>query len=231
MRYWVVMPAAGAGQRFGAALPKQYAGLGGRRVIDWSLRLFLADVRCQGVVVAVAAEDPHWQAVAAALGNTRLSATTGGAARCDSVLRGLQALPAQPDDWVLVHDAARPCLSRTEVDALLSAVAGHPVGGLLALPIADTIKRAGDQGDVEATLPRERLWRALTPQMFRHGALGAALQAARACGNSPTDEAQALELQGHAPRLVEGSAQNIKITTPADLAFAAAVLAGRVQAT
>jgi len=231
MRYWVVMPAAGTGQRFGAALPKQYAGLAGRRVIDWSLRLFLADVRCQGVVVAVAADDPHWPAVAAQLGNTRLSATTGGAARCESVQRGLQARPAQPDDWVLVHDAARPCLSRTEVDALLSAVAGHPVGGLLALPIADTIKRADDQGDVQATLPRERLWRALTPQMFRYGALGAALLAAQARGVSPTDEAQALELQGHAPRLVEGSAQNIKITTPADLAFAAAVLAGRVQAT
>jgi 2-C-methyl-D-erythritol 4-phosphate cytidylyltransferase len=225
------MPAAGTGQRFGATLPKQYVELAGRRVIDWSLRLFLADVRCQGVVVAVAADDPHWPAVAGALGNSRLRSTVGGAARHESVLRGLAALPAQPGDWVLVHDAARPCLSRIEVDALVSAVAQHPVGGLLALPITDTIKHANAAGGVQATLPRDHLWRALTPQMFRHEALLAALQAAQRRGLVPTDDAQALELQGHSPLLVEGSAQNIKITTPADFAFAAAVLASRGIAT
>jgi 2-C-methyl-D-erythritol 4-phosphate cytidylyltransferase len=227
VRYWVVMPAAGTGQRFGAATPKQYALLAGRRVIEWPLRLFLADARCQGIVVAVADADPHWPAVATVLGDARLRATTGGAQRSESVLRGLAALPAGRDDWVLVHDAARPCLGRAEVDALLLAVADHPVGGLLALPVADTVKRADAGGAVEATLPRERLWRAQTPQMFRYGGLVAALEAARRLGLEPTDESQALELQGAAPRLVEGSAQNIKITTPADLAFAAAVLASR----
>jgi 2-C-methyl-D-erythritol 4-phosphate cytidylyltransferase len=221
------MPAAGTGQRFGAATPKQYALLAGRPVIEWPLRLFLADARCRGIVVAVADADPRWPAVAAAIGDARLRTTTGGAKRSDSVLRGLAALPAGENDWVLVHDAARPCLGRAEVDALLMAVADHPVGGLLALPVADTIKRADALGGVEATLPRERLWRALTPQMFRYGGLMAALEAARRHGLEPTDESQALEHQGAAPRLVEGSAQNIKVTTPADLAFAAAVLASR----
>ena len=228
MRYWVVVPAAGSGRRFGGELPKQYVPIAGRPAIQWSLQLFLADPRCQGIVVVVAADDSYWPAIAASVGSGRLTATGGGAERCDSVLCGLAALQsAADDDWVLVHDAARPCLSRAELDALLCAVATHPAGGLLALPIADTIKRADTAGQVEATLPRERLWRALTPQMFRRGPLTAALQAARSSGLTPTDEAQALELQGASPRLVEGSMQNIKVTTQADLAFAEAVLRSR----
>lgn len=222
------MPAAGFGQRFGAQTPKQYLPLLGRPLIAWSLQPFLDDPRCAGVTVAVAAEDPHWARVGALLADRRIASCTGGAERCDSVLAALEALPAGDDDWVLVHDAARPCLGRDERDALLAGAGTHPVGGLLALPLADTLKRADRAGGAVAdTVSRDGLWRALTPQMFRKGPLGAALRAARALGRVPTDESQAMEWQGHAPRLVAGDAMNIKVTRPADLEFAAAVLASR----
>ncbi len=227
------MPAAGSGQRFGADIPKQYLPLAGRPVIAWSLQPFLNDPRCAGVTVAVAQDDPHWPVVAASLADPRVVSCTGGPQRSDSVLAALEVSVAADADWVLVHDAARPCLGRDELDALL-CITDEPdaVGGLLALPLADTLKRAVD-GDsaagsaVATTVPRDGLWRALTPQLFRQGELRDALRAARAEGRVPTDESQAMEWQGHAPRLVAGSAWNIKITRPADLAFAAAVLASR----
>jgi 2-C-methyl-D-erythritol 4-phosphate cytidylyltransferase len=227
VRYWVVIPAAGSGQRFGGALPKQYAVLEGRPLLRWALDPFLDDTLCRGLVVALSAGDRQWSAVAAALPSGRVQTVAGGAERCDSVLQGLKALPAAPEDWVLVHDAARPCLSRAEVTALLQAVADHPDGGLLALPLADTLKQADADGGVGGTVPREGLWRALTPQMFRHGRLTEALHAARAAGVTPTDESQALERLGARPHLVVGDALNIKVTTQADLAFAAAVLRSR----
>lgn len=228
MRYWVVMPAAGFGQRFGAPTPKQYLPLAGRPLIAWSLQPFLDDPRCAGITVAVAAEDPHWPTVRASLDDPRIASCNGGSERCDSVLAALEALQAGDDDWVLVHDAARPCLGRHDLDALLAAAGTHTVGGLLALPLADTLKRAEGAGEAVAeTLSRDGLWRALTPQMFRKGPLGAALRAARALGRMPTDESQAMEWQGHAPRLVAGDAMNIKVTRRADLDFAAAVLASR----
>ncbi len=231
MQYWVVMPAAGAGRRFGASLPKQYAPLGGRTVIQWALAPFVADPRCQGIMVALAAEDTYWPAIAPQGACGRVRATRGGAERCDSVLRGLAALGAQPQDWVLVHDAARPCLSGAELDRLVEHLALHPVGGLLAVPLADTLKRAGAGGEVAATVPRAGLWRALTPQMFRHGALAQALERAAQRGEQPTDEAQAMELAGHAPVLVEGSLQNIKVTTAEDLALAEVILRSQEQHT
>ena len=227
MRYWVVMPAAGAGRRFGTALPKQYVRLAGRCVIEWSLQPFLDDVRCQGIAVALAPDDAHWAGLTLVAEPGRLLPTLGGEERCESVLRGLAALPAQPQDWVLVHDAARPCVSRAEIDALLAQLGDHPTGGLLAVPLADTLKQADADGAVAATVPRAGLWRALTPQMFRHGALTAALQWALSRGERPTDEAQALEACGGRPQLVEGSPQNIKITNAADLALAEAVLRTR----
>lgn len=216
------MPAAGSGRRFGRELPKQYMPLAGRTVIEWSLAPFLADARCAQVVVAVPAGDESFTRLPVAR-DGRVSTVVGGAQRADSVLAALQSIQAPDDEWVLVHDAARPCVSRAQVDALLEGAAADPVGGLLAVPLADTLKRE-EAGRVAETPPRDSLWRALTPQMFRLGALRAALQAARDAGRVPTDEAQALEWQGRSPRLVSGSALNLKITTAADLDLAAAIL-------
>jgi 2-C-methyl-D-erythritol 4-phosphate cytidylyltransferase len=155
----------------------------------------------------------------------RVVAVAGGPTRAISVLNGLQALiTADEEDWVLVHDAARPCVPRGDVDALIAGCRGDPVGGLLALPVADTVKQADAEGRSQRTLPREALWRAQTPQMFRHGRLLRALTQALAEGFDPTDEAAAIEKLGLRPRLVEGSPLNFKVTRPADLAFAAACL-------
>lgn len=254
MRYWLVIPAAGIGQRLGAGCPKQYLEVAGRSLLEWSLAPFLADVRCAGVVVALAPGDPWWPALRARLPATVVEAE-GGAERGDSVRRALEALASRLDDdpWVLVHDAARPCVERAEIDALLAAVAAHESGGLLALPLADTLKRQQPESAamatatattkaagprtagatdtavrVERTEPRTGLWRALTPQAFRLRALLGALHAAAAAGRVPTDESQAIEWAGHgAPLLVTGSAANVKVTTPADLALVERLLAAR----
>ncbi len=229
MNYWLVMPAAGTGRRFGGQSPKQYAPLEGRTVIDWALAPFLADTRCTQVIVALGTDDGSWNAPAGVL------TTTGGAQRSQSVRAGLAALErgAAPGDWVLVHDAARPCLDSSDLDKLLAGVADHGVGGLLGIRYADTLKRA-DESRGEAVPPmvlkteeRRGLWRALTPQMFRYGALCAALDAAHAAQRYPSDEAQALEWAGACALLVEGAATNLKVTTAADLLLAAAVLRAR----
>ncbi len=222
MKYWLVMPAAGIGRRFGTDRPKQYAALCGRTVIEWALAHFLNDERCAGTVVALAQDDPYWAALAPAT----VLVAPGGQERSQSVRNGLAALAerADRDDWVLVHDAARPCLPREDLDRLLAALDNHPVGGLLATPAADTLKRADGSGDVQRTVDRASLWRALTPQMFRYGRLCDALDRAHSAGRIPTDEAQALEWLGDHPRVIEGAAANLKITSAADLAIAAALL-------
>lgn len=222
MKYWLVMPAAGIGRRFGADRPKQYAPLCGRTVIEWALAPFLTDPRCSGAVAAIAQDDPYWAAIAP----PTVLVAAGGQERSHSVRNGLAALAdrASRDDWVLVHDAARPCLPRQDLDRLLSELEAHPVGGLLATPAADTLKRADASRDVQQTVDRAGLWRALTPQMFRYGRLCEALDRAHAAGRIPTDEAQAIEWLGDRPRLVEGAAVNLKITSAADLAIAAALL-------
>jgi 2-C-methyl-D-erythritol 4-phosphate cytidylyltransferase len=209
MKYWLVMPAAGIGRRFGAERPKQYAPLCGRAVIEWALALFLTDPRCAGAVVALAQDDPYWAAIAP----PEVLVAAGGQERSHSVRNGLAALAerANRDDWVLVHDAARPCLPPADLDRLMAVLADHPVGGLLATPAADTLKRADASGVVEQTVERAGLWRALTPQMFRYGRLCEALDRAHAAGRIPT-------------RLVEGAPANLKITSAADLAIAAALL-------
>lgn len=222
MHYWLVMPAAGSGRRFGAAVPKQYLDLAGSTVIERSLSLFVADPRCRQIIVSLdPADDRFGQLPLAALARVRTVA--GGAARCDSVRNALAVIAGADDDWVLVHDAARPCLAPEDLRALLAALADDPVGGLLATPLADTLKRADQTGCVADTPSREALWRALTPQMFRLGPLRSALVAARAAGREPTDEAQAMEWMGLRPRLVAGRADNLKITSPADLALAVAM--------
>ncbi len=237
MKYFLVMPAAGSGRRFQGDQPKQYAPLLGRTVIEWALAPFLGDSRCAHGVVVIAEGDASWHRVAARLGGERLSATSGGGERSLSVRRGLTALAgrAAPEDWVLVHDAARPCLEAGDLERLLERVEAHGGGGLLATRAADTLKQAqpgATPGDVTVarTVERAELWRALTPQMFRYATLGAALDAAHATGRYPTDEAQALEWRGASPLLVEGAATNLKLTASADLKLAEAVLRARRSA-
>jgi 2-C-methyl-D-erythritol 4-phosphate cytidylyltransferase len=229
VRYWLVMPAAGNGSRFGGDVPKQYLPLAGSRVIERALSVFLGDSRCQGIRVALGAGDGTFASLPASR-DPRVSTVTGGERRCDSVSHALDAVPADGNDWVLVHDAARPCITRAAVDALLEACGDDPVGGLLAVPVTDTLKRVDESGRVLKTPPRDGLWRAQTPQMFRRGLLRQALDSAGRSGSEPTDEAQAVEWLGHAPRLVAGDPGNIKVTTAADLAFASAWLAREHQA-
>jgi 2-C-methyl-D-erythritol 4-phosphate cytidylyltransferase len=226
VKYWLVMPAAGGGRRFGGDRPKQYELIAGRAMIEWALAPFLNDERCEDAFVALAPEDSWFDELAAAH-HPRVCVVPGGSQRCQSVHQALCALPAEEEDWVLVHDAARPCVTRAEIDALIAAVGGDAVGGLLALPLADTLKMADGDGRVSDTPDRRGLWRALTPQMFRLGALRRGLSEAIGRGLVPTDEAQAIEWLGLAPLLVAGSSQNLKVTEPADLALAAAILGHR----
>ena len=228
-RAWAIVPAAGSGRRMGAGVAKQYLLLRGRPLLSFALEPLLRCRRIEAVVLVVAAGDEDWRGSVPE--GERVLAVTGGAERCHSVLNGLAQLAdlAAPEDWVLVHDAARPCLSGAELDALFEELAGNPVGGLLAVALADTLKAADENRRVMATLPREGLWRALTPQMFRYGLLHAALADAVAAGVLVTDEATAMERAGHRPALVAGRAANLKVTGPEDLLLAEAVLRHREE--
>ena len=216
---WAVVPAAGRGTRFGGEVPKQYLQVGGRPLLAYTLDALLAHPAVAGVVVALAADDPWWPGWSDHAGKPVLTCT-GGASRAASVLAAMAALPesVRADDFVLVHDAARPNLAPADLDRLLEQGRADPVGAILAAPVRDTLKRAGDDGGIDRTEPRERLWRALTPQLFRRLQLSRALQAAADAGVEVTDEAMALERQGLRPLLVEGREDNFKVTTPADLA-------------
>jgi len=221
---WAVVPAAGIGRRMGGGVPKQYLALDGRTVLEHALDRLLDHPRVRGVAVAVARGDERFATLAVA---QRVHRVDGGAERADSVLSALAALEAheaRSGDWVLVHDAVRPCLQRADLDALIDAVLAASSGGLLAAPVRDTIKRVR-AGEVVETVPRDGLWHALTPQMFPLAALRAALESARTDGVQVTDEAQAMERAGGAPLVVEGRADNVKITRPDDLALAALILA------
>lgn len=228
-RLWAVVPAAGEGGRLGAARPKQYLPVLGRTVLEWSLQALLDGVPLAGVVVVLAPQDTLWPRLPLA-GDPRIRACEGGVSRHASVARGLAALDRQgaaPEDAVLVHDGARPCVRPADIRRLADAAAGSPDGGLLAAPVRDTLKRAAGAGTVAATVSREGLWQAFTPQLFPLGALRAALAA---CGDTPvTDEAEAMERHGARPRLVEGAADNIKLTYASDLPLVEAILAARRQ--
>ncbi|TVP90828.1 MAG: 2-C-methyl-D-erythritol 4-phosphate cytidylyltransferase [Pseudomonadaceae bacterium] len=217
--FWVVIPAAGIGQRMQADRPKQYLPLKGKALIEHTLDCFLQHPDLRGLTVCLAENDAWWPQLSCA-GDTRIQRCIGGQERADSVLNGLSALleqGAQAEDWVLVHDAARPNLARSDLDKLLQALADDPVGGLLAVPVRDTLKQVDANGRVTNTPDRSQFWQAYTPQMFRLGALQQALSAALAAGSSITDEASAMEWAGQAPRLVGGRADNIKVTRPEDL--------------
>lgn len=218
---WVVVPAAGTGSRTGLAMPKQYVDLAGRPMLHWTLDALLRHRRVAGAMVVLSAEDPHWPGWAELAGKPVLTAV-GGADRAASVRSGLRALASRvaPDHWVLVHDAARPCLEADDLDRLLDRGRAHPVGALLAAPVVDTLKQANERGESLGCLPRERAWRALTPQLFRYAPLCAALDRAAADGVAVTDEASAFEHLGLTPLLVPGSARNLKVTTADDFAQA-----------
>ena len=216
---WAVVPAAGRGTRVGGDIPKQYRDVAGVPLIAYTLRALLGHPSVEGAVVVLASGDGAWPAWAEFDGKPLLTCQ-GGEARADSVLAGLGALPAsvRADDFVLVHDAARPNLRVADLEQLLERGRNDPVGAILAAPVHDTLKQAGDDGGIDRTVPRERLWRALTPQLFRRLQLSRALEAARDAGVVVTDEAMAMERQGLRPLLVEGSDDNFKVTTAADLA-------------
>jgi 2-C-methyl-D-erythritol 4-phosphate cytidylyltransferase len=225
---WCVVPAAGKGVRAGGDRPKQYQLLAGRPLIDHTLERLAAHPRIAGLVVAIAAGDRHFAAMDR-IGGKPLIVATGGGERSDSVLAGLCALPSSvaDDDFVLVHDAARPCVRADDIVRLIEW-AGQAEGGLLGAPLRDTLKRADADCHSIATEPRDGRWRAFTPQMFRRGALAHALRLAASDGIVVSDEAMAMERTGVTPRLVEGSEDNIKVTTPADFALAEFLL-GRTR--
>jgi len=221
--FHVIIPAAGAGSRMGSSIPKQYLPLFGKPVIQQTLAVFDANPRVNSITLILSSDDTFWDAA-----NINLSAKTqvlycGGGTRAATVLNGLQALQdnVDPEDWILVHDAVRPGLSAATLALLLEALETDSVGGLLAIPLADTLKRVDSEQRVMSTEPRDGLWQAQTPQMFRYGLLTKALQQA---GNAPTDEAQAVEALGFKPKLVSGELRNLKITYPQDLALVEAML-------
>lgn len=220
-----LVPAAGSGSRLGAGKPKQYLPLAGRPMLWHALAALGRHARIGRVYVVLAADDrefERWDFTDCAPQLRVLRC--GGKTRAESVANGLRAMAAEvrAEDWVLVHDAARPCLAQAELDRLIASVEGDAVGGILALPLADTLKRADDAGRIARTEPREGLWAAQTPQMFRHGLLLRALEQAGPA--IPTDEAAAVEALGLRPRLVEGDARNFKVTWPRDLELAELIL-------
>ncbi len=219
---WGVVPAAGVGRRMGSEIPKQYLPLMGRPVLDHTLEKLLSCPSISGVCVALSPDDGWWSSCSSA-SDPRILRATGGSERCYSVLNALGRLKkeAAASDWVLVHDAVRPCLRRSDIEKMIGALGEHDVGGILGIPLQDTVKRVGMSRRIKETLPRAQLWRAFTPQMFRLGTLSTALANAIESGNLVTDESSAMEFAGHAPVLVEGQPDNIKITQPDDLTLAA----------
>lgn len=217
-RFHIVIPAAGIGNRMETAIPKQYLPLSGKPMISYSIQTFFASPRIASINLALSPEDYFWRNLDLAA-NSRLQLHyTGGETRAQTVLNTLYALKSQVDvdDWILVHDAARPGLILPLLDTLLDSLESDAVGGLLALPLADTLKQSNADTRVKSTIPREGLWQAQTPQMFRYSLLTNALES---FDGTPTDEAQAVEALGLEPKLVIGSLRNMKVTYPQDMAL------------
>ncbi|MGH8273696.1 MAG: 2-C-methyl-D-erythritol 4-phosphate cytidylyltransferase [Gammaproteobacteria bacterium] len=229
MTIWVVIPAAGTGIRFGAPRPKQYLPLAGRPMLARVLDLFFGSSLIDGVVVALAANDEEWPQVKPVHPGKPLVTVVGGASRAESVAAALGAISDQTagEDWALVHDAARPCLSPADLERLIRELQDDPVGGILATRVVDTLKRADASGLIAETVARTGLWHAQTPQMFRYGLLRRALADAISAGVMVTDEAMAMELAGFAPRLIAAQENNLKVTRAEDLPLAEAVHAAR----
>ena len=223
-RIWAVVPAAGIGKRMQSALPKQYLKLNGTPVLQHCLQHLLDIPRVTGLIIAIRDDDQYWNDIQLS-SNKPIIVTQGGAERCDSVLNALQCLSQQAafnteQDWVMVHDAVRPCVRHSDIERLIDTVGTDPAGGLLAMPVRDTMKRQQNNARVAQTVDREGLWHAQTPQLFPWQALHQALRDARQKGHLITDESSAMEMAGYAPQLVEGGADNIKITRAEDLRLA-----------
>ncbi len=217
---YAVVPAAGIGERMGAGFPKQYLSLAGKTLAEHTLNRLLSFAPIDRVLVAVSAQDPWWPTLGVS-SHPRIATVTGGAARAESVRNGVsQALALGGESaWVLVHDMARPLVRLSDIQNLLDQTDRQ--GAILALPVVDTIKQSGEDLHIDSTVDRERIWRALTPQLFPAARLYEALSADL---DGVTDEASAIERQGGRPRLVAGQSDNIKITVPADLALAGFIL-------
>jgi 2-C-methyl-D-erythritol 4-phosphate cytidylyltransferase len=229
-KIFALVPAAGQGTRIGDAMPKQYLPLAGKPMLFHSLETLASVQRIHAVVAILSPLDRHWgEHDWSAFPDKIEAAFTGGANRAESVLNALKHLAARiaRDDWVLVHDAARPCIGKSLVEQFIDEIEGDPVGGLLAMPLADTLKRAEETLRVAETIPRDGLWRAQTPQMFRNELLSRGLQRKP----DATDESQAVEfLLGYAPKLVQGENTNIKVTFAEDLEMAEMILLRRAMA-
>ena len=225
LEVWAVVPAAGIGSRMQADRPKQYLDLDGKTVIEQTLERLASHPRIKGIVISVAENDPWWSQCSQDY-SCPIHVVSGGIERADSVLNALKQLTilTNDDPWVLVHDAARPCLRHQDIDSMLSVLSTHSVGGILGIPVNDTVKRANAKQEITETVSRQGLWRASTPQMFHLHALTQALQTAKQQQLIVTDEASAMELAGFQPMMVEGHADNIKITLPQDLALASLYL-------
>ena len=235
-RYWVVVPAAGMGTRMGTERPKQYLQLAGKTLLEQTLERLLQLPRLAGILLALHPDDSYWFELPLSR-DKRITVVDGGQERSRSVLNALNhlSLEAHAQDWVLVHDAARPCITPGAINELCRQIAGHPVGGLLGVPVGDTLKqiqtssRPGHTQKVVRTLDRSLLWQAQTPQAFRCQLLRDCLTEALSRGASITDEASAMELAGYQPLMVEGRGDNIKVTRPEDLALAELILQRQEQ--
>ena len=228
MKFYALIPAAGSGSRMGGSIEKQYMPLNSVPMIAHAMMVLAREPRIAKLFVVLSPTDKRWNNYAWQGWEERIEVLRcGGATRAETVLNGLEVMSrvCAADDWVLVHDAARPCLSDEMLGKLLDEVADDPVGGLLAVPVSDTLKRAAAESAsgtrAEATVPRAGLWQAQTPQMFRHGTL---VEALRAAGSDMTDEASAVEQLGLQPRLVESDSRNLKVTYPQDLELASLIL-------
>lgn len=218
--FTAVVPAAGRGSRMQANKPKQYLPLGDKTIIEHTLTRLLSHPQIEKIVVVIAEDDHYFPSLALAT-HPKIEVTIGGPERVISVLNGLACVET---DWVLVHDAARPCITHADVDRLLAAAERGEDGAILAVPVKDTMKRADPQQCIEQTVERGHLWHALTPQMFPTQQLADAIDAGLAQSVVLTDDASAMELAGFKPLLVTGRADNIKVTQPEDLALAAFIL-------
>ena len=221
-KYWVVILAAGSGERFDRKVAKQYTYLEDRTILEHSIAPFLQSKNFSGILVAISADDRQWNNLSFP-GKEEIISVTGGQERFHSVHNALNYLSdyLSDEDWVITHDAARPCLSRSLIDNLQKELSGHPVGGLVAMPIKETLKQADAQSNIiKQTLDRRHLWSAQTPQMFRYGILFKAFQHCIENNIEVTDEAMAVESIGYEPKIILGSARNIKITSQEDLGLA-----------
>lgn len=225
LRYWAIVPAAGKGARMGAALPKQYLKINDQTILEHTLTRLSQVPQLAGIYLALSAGDQHWRSLSLRQ-YPHLNFVEGGSERCDSVLNSLLELQhdAHEDDWVLVHDAARPCIAVESVTSLINQLQGNEVGGILGVPVSDTLKQVDQDFNIQCTVDRRVLWQAQTPQMFRYGLLLRCLQQSLKDGKAITDEASALEACGYQPLIVQGRSDNIKITRPEDLAVATIIL-------